>query len=95
MLTRIGVADVLERVAVEHDQVGQLALLERSELAVEPEIARAVDCRRPQRFHGRHAALLEHPQLPVRAQALELTVRTELHGSAGIGNLFGAPAIST
>ena len=75
---RLGVADVLERVAIEDDEVRELALLERAEVAVESEVARAVHRRGAQRFHVRHPALLQHPELPVRAQALQLPVRAQL-----------------
>ena len=37
-------------------------------------------------------ALLQHPQLPVRAEALELAVRAELHRAAGIQDLLHALA---
>ena len=41
-VTRSDDADVLERVAVDHHEVGELAGLERADVAVETEVARAV-----------------------------------------------------
>ena len=35
-------------------------------------------------------ALREHPQLPVRAEALQLAVRAELHEAAGVADRLGA-----
>ena len=75
-------------------EVRQLALLDRADVAVQAEVARAVDRRGAQRLHVRHAALLQHPQLPVRAEALQLAVRAELHHAAGVGDLLRALARS-
>src|SRR4051812_34516472 len=84
----LAVADILERVTIEHEQIGELALLERSQLRVEPEVLRAVDRGTPERLGVRHPALLEHPQFPVSAQPLELTVRAELDETTGIEDLL-------
>src|SRR5436190_1337202 len=51
------VADVGERVLVEHDEVGELAGFEGAEVLVEPEVMRAGDGARLQRLERRHAAL--------------------------------------
>ena len=61
---------------------------------VEAEIARAVDRGGAQRLQRRHPALLQHPQLPVRAEPLQLAVRAELHDAAGVGDLLRAAARS-
>src|SRR5881397_501917 len=89
-MDRVAVPDVFERVAIEHDQVGELAHFDRPELLVEAEISRAVDRRRLERLEWRHSALLEHPELPVRPETLELPVRAELDAAARVGNLLGA-----
>ena len=57
---------------------------------VETEVARAGDRGGAQRLHRRHPALLQHPELPVRAQTLQLSVRAELDAAAGIRHLFRA-----
>ena len=44
-----------------------------------------------QRLERRHAALREHPQLPVRAEPLELAVGAELDASAGVADLPSRP----
>src|SRR3954454_795506 len=82
------VPDVLERVAIEHNQISKLTLFERSKLPVEPEILCAVERRAADRLEVGHATLLEHPQLPVRPHALELSVRAELDRTARIQDLL-------
>lgn len=49
-----------------------VAVLKRSAVAVEAQVSGAVQRGRPQRLVRRHAALVEHPQLPAGGQALEL-----------------------
>src|SRR6478735_1701249 len=83
---RIAVLDVFERIPVEHDEIGKLAFLEGSDVVVEAEIASAVDRTARQRFERRHAALREHPQLPVGAEPLQLAMSAELDVSAGIAD---------
>src|SRR5262245_22207679 len=87
---RFRVADVLERILVEHDEVRELPLLDRAELAVEADGLRAENRRAADRLQVRHAALLQHPQLPVGAEPLELAVRAELHAAARVENLLRA-----
>ena len=84
---RIAVADVVERIAVQDHEIGQLAGFERAEILVEAEIARAAQRSSLQGLERRHPALREHPQLPVRAEALQLAVRAELHRDAGVEQL--------
>ena len=78
---------------VEDEQVGQLARFERADVLVHADVVRAVERRGAERLQRRHAALHEHPQLPVRAEALALAVRAELHADAGVVELL-APSVA-
>src|SRR5688572_30427684 len=55
------VADILQRVCVEDDQVGKLTGLDAAKLAIEAERAGGIDRRGAQRFMIAHAAALEGP----------------------------------
>src|SRR4029453_2934977 len=50
----LAIAEVVERVAIEHDEVGELAPFDRAEILVEPEIPRAVEGRAAQRLERTH-----------------------------------------
>uniref|UniRef100_A0A0N4Z2Z0 BON domain-containing protein n=1 Tax=Parastrongyloides trichosuri TaxID=131310 RepID=A0A0N4Z2Z0_PARTI len=90
-----GVADlgrvpqVLERIGVQHDQVGQLADFQRADVLVHAQGAGAVDGADAQGFVGAHAALFEHPQLPVGAETFTLTVGADLDRDALIHQPLG------
>ena len=85
----VGLADVDGRVAVDDDQVGQLADLQRADVLVHAEVVRAVDRGVADRLQRRHAALDLHPHVPVRAQALALAVRAQVLAHAGVQQLGG------
>src|SRR5690606_21698039 len=61
----IALANVREHVAFDHGEVGELAGLDRSQVAVEAEVLGPVQRGTAQRLVRRHAALYEHPELPV------------------------------
>src|SRR5690606_15237294 len=85
----LAVADVLERVPAQYHEVRELAGLDRAEVPVQPEVLGTVQCSRADRFQRRHPALGQHPELPVRAQALELPVRAELDTPAPVQDRLG------
>ena len=84
-----GGADVLQRVAVDHDEVGALADFERAEFAREADVVGAVDGGGAQRFPVAHAALGQHPHFPKRAHALQLAVAADLDADAGVAQSLG------
>src|SRR6266536_4638916 len=65
---------VVERVGIEHDQVRQLAGLERAQVLVHPDAVRAIHRTDAEHFARRHPAPRHGPQLPVAAEAVQLTV---------------------
>ena len=67
------VPDVLERVRVEHDQVGEFADLDRPEVLVGAKEARAVQAGDFQRAVIPERARA-HPHFPVRGEAVMLAV---------------------
>src|SRR5687768_15014406 len=79
----VGVRDVLEWVRVEHEDIGDLPRLQRSERLAEPDRFRAEDRADPQDVVWCHAATRDRPQLPVVAETLELAVTAETHLAAG------------
>ena len=88
----VGVADVLERVPCQHDQVRQLADRERAQVLLDTEDLGTVDRRCPQHLEGRHAAHGERPHLPVVAQPLQLPVTPDRRTGAvrqELGNELG------
>ena len=85
-LHRLGVADVLQRVGGQHDQVRKLPFLYRAKIVVHPQILGPAQRGHPDRLEWRHTTLDEHPQLPVRAQPLDLAVRSQLNQATGILN---------
>src|SRR5690349_4964406 len=74
---RVRIANVVERVRIEHDEIGELPCLDRSEIAPEPDGFGAEDRRAAERVVVRHAAALYHPQLPVVAKSLELSMAAD------------------
>src|SRR2546430_15183813 len=79
----LGVVDVLERIRVEHDQVGQLAGLERAQVLVHSDAVRAVHRTDAERFAWRHPAARQGPELPVTPQPVELAVAPHTDVAAG------------
>src|SRR2546425_1421580 len=71
---RVGIVDVLERVGVEHDEIGELARLERTQVVLHAEGVRAVAGADLQYLVRRHPARRHRPELPMAAQAVELAV---------------------
>src|SRR5690606_38889345 len=71
------------------DQVGQFTGLQRADVLVHAEGTRAVDGADTQGFVGAHAALFEHPQLPVGAEAFALAVGADLDRDALIHQPLG------
>src|SRR5690625_1108316 len=68
------VADVLERVRVEDDEVGELAGLDRAEVLVEAEVLGAVQRGGADDLERGETALCKRPHLPVRGEAIALAV---------------------
>ena len=83
------VAEVGQWVLGEYDQVRQFAFLNGAEFMIEADVVRAVERRGADGFERRHSTLLEHPQLPVRPEALHLAVRPEVHAHATIRQPLG------
>src|SRR5258708_3847868 len=72
-LDRFGVPDVFERILIKDYQVRYLARLDGAEIPVESHRRGALQRRRAQHLERLHAAGRQHPQLPVRADALLFT----------------------
>ena len=87
----LALADVRQRISVHDDQVGELSGLQRTDVGIEAQVLRAVPRSRFERLERRHPALHEHPELPVRAEALPLAMGPELHGDAGLVELIRDP----
>src|SRR6266511_3370686 len=87
----LALADVGQGISVDHDEIGELAGLERPQIGVETQITRAVPGPALQCLVRRHASLDHHPELPVSAEALALAVRAQLHRNAGVVKLSGDP----
>src|SRR6266508_5332852 len=87
----LALADVGQGISVDHDEIGELAGLERPQIGVETQITRAVPGPALQCLVRRHASLGQHPELPVSAEALALAVRAQLHRNAGVVKLSGDP----
>src|SRR6266540_1944675 len=84
-------ADVSQGISVDHDEIGELAGLERSQIGVETQITRAVPGPALQCLVRCHASLDHHPELPVSAETLALAVRAQLYRNAGVPKLSGDP----
>src|SRR5215472_17796177 len=88
----VGVVDVIERILVHDDQVGQLARLDSADVRGTPHDLRAVHRGAAQHFHRRHAAAGEHPHFPMVTETLELPVAADADKSARahqLGHLRG------
>ena len=85
----LGIPYVLERVRAEDDEIRELSDFNRAELSVEADVLGTHQRRGPDRLERRHASLLEHPQLPVCGEALELAVGAELNASPRVDDLLG------
>ena len=85
-----GVADVIQRIFVHHQQVGELAGLQAAYPVVQAQVDGRVHGGAAQGFEVGHAALCQHPYLPVCAYALYLAMRAHIHLHAGIQQLLHA-----
>ena len=87
----LGIADIACGImtSLDHDQVGQLADFQGTQVLVQSQVLGAVERAAPQCFQGRHAALHETPQLPVRANAAQLSVPARLNQTAVRDDLPG------
>lgn len=83
-----GVFDVVQGVAVQHDQVGEFADSERTDFLVEAQVFRAVERGAAQGLEVGHSALLQHPEFPVCAEAVELAVCAEVDVHTGVLEFF-------
>ena len=81
----VRVLNVLKRIGVEDHDIRQLARLDRTEIAVEPEMLRRHDRRGAQRVERRPAAADEGPHLPVRRETLFLAVGADGDEHAPVG----------
>ena len=81
---RVGVADVLERILVEHHEVRELARFHRADVALEADRLGAMDRRGAQRLHRGQAAGLKVPDLPVAAEPLHLAMPAETDAPSGV-----------
>src|SRR5690606_23429587 len=92
---RVRVADVLERIAVQHEQVGELATLQCAEVAAETDRLGTEDRCGAQYIVLAHAAALHRPHLPVIAETLELAMAAHGRTTATLDQLIdprGVPA---
>src|SRR5262249_60719595 len=80
--------NVLQWIAVDHDDVRELAGLERADVAVHAEASRAVQGRAAERLERREASLREHPDLPVEAEAIALAVGARVDADGGLVELL-------
>src|SRR6266542_5463943 len=87
----LALADVGQGISVDHDEIGELAGLERPQIGVETQITRAVPGPALQCLVRRHASLDHHPEFPVSAETLALAVRAQLHRDPGVAELPGDP----
>ena len=85
----VGNLDVLGDVAIDDDQIRELAGLQTAEIPIETQVFRRGDGRGTECFQRRHAALHEHPQLPVGGEPFALTVGARVHQHPGVGELLG------
>lgn len=71
-------ANVDGRIVVfsDHNEVGELARLQGSEIAIEPNVFGSIQGATTKRFEWRHATLNIAPHFPVGTNAVELTVTT-------------------
>src|ERR1017187_9509965 len=69
------VSDVVQRIGVEDDEVGELSCLERADVAVEADLLRRNERRLAQRLQVAEAAHLQSPELPLRTESLAVAVR--------------------
>src|SRR5437867_2797027 len=70
----LGLADVLEGIAVDDDEVGELAGRKGPDVPVHAEALGAVGGGTAESLVGSHPPLDEHPDLPVKTEAFALTV---------------------
>src|SRR5215472_3295859 len=78
-----GVVDIVERIFVEHDEIGELARLDGAEVLLEAHGFGASQGGGAQHIHVGSAAGCERPHLPVIAESLELTVAANADLAAG------------
>src|SRR5437867_8777134 len=76
---RCTVVDIVEWILVHDDQVGEFAGFERAKVFVQTNILRAVERCATDCLHRSHASLHEHPQLPMGAKSLKLSMRSKLN----------------
>src|SRR5688572_10084524 len=87
---RIRVADVLERIGIEDDEIGELASLDRSEVHAKPDRVGAKDRCGAQSVHVRHSATCGRPKLPVIAESLELAVTPDPYPATRLDDVIRA-----
>src|SRR5207249_1611868 len=68
----IRVVDVLERIGIQHDQIVELARLERPEILLEPNRVRSIPRRHPQPLPRLHAPRRHRPHRPMAADPAHL-----------------------
>src|SRR6266545_3258515 len=77
------VVDVVERIRVQHHEIGELAGLERAQVLVHPDAVGAVHRADAQRFAWRHSSARHGPELPMTTQPVELAVAPHADVAAG------------
>src|SRR5690625_4849745 len=82
-----------KRVPVNHNQVSQFALFQRSDMVAHADIPGAVDGGHFQSIMVAHAPLGKHPELPVGCQSLKLSVSPNIDQNSAVVKLFGAAAL--
>ena len=87
MRDRVRVADVIEGVPLEDDQVGELARLDRAEVLIETDRLGSQDGSHAQRVVLVHAAGLYRPELPVVTEPLQLAVAADTDPTSGLDEL--------
>src|SRR5690625_7728426 len=76
-------------VPVNHNQVSQFALFQRSDMVAHADIPGAVDGGHFQRIMVAHAPLGKHPELPVSCQSLKLSVSRNIDQKSTVEKLYG------
>ena len=75
-----GLIDIGQRISVDHNQIGQFAGLQGTDMFIQPDIFSPVDGCHLECVVIAHPTLRKHPRFPMCRQSLELSMRSHVYG---------------
>src|SRR5690606_23940001 len=83
------ISDILQRILLQDQQVGQFSNLQGTDLFAHANILRSVDSRSLQGFVIGHTTHLQQPEFPVSSKALDLPVGSHVYLHSKVCKFFG------